>query len=376
MSENRLNRREALGAAAGALLAGCAVGSGSQSAVVVAPAAPPVPDPEAVRAPAIVSRVQVAPRRVRRAPGDELVNAMEYEEQAQLVLPPDVFAEIAGSDREPFNKMTLHQQLGSPTLDMNLDTELFGQTLFTPLIVGPIANLGRYHEGAEPALIRGASEAYTQVVVSNRSTVPFERLAGESSEPLWFAVYASDANAREQARAAVAAGARVVFITVAEPSGTGRRPIDWQVVDGIRSGLDVPVVVKGIATPAEAQAAVQRGVQGIVVSTHGAPSAPGSPAPIEVLGDISDTVAGRVPILVDGGFRRGHDALKGLILGARGVLIGRPAAWALAGYGSDGVRWLIELVQNELARAFGMLGVSTPAQLTRDHIRIHRVATE
>jgi isopentenyl diphosphate isomerase/L-lactate dehydrogenase-like FMN-dependent dehydrogenase len=219
------------------------------------------------------------------------------------------------------------------------------------------------------------------VVVSSRSSVPFSQLAAEAPDPLWYSVYA-ESGAIEQARSAATAGAGAIFITVgaAPPSGDGRvparaAPIDWNTVDAIAQPLTVPVVIKGIRTAAEAAAALQHGADGIVVSNHGAMRDAGAPSPVDNLSAIADTVEGRVPILIDGSFRRGTDVLKALILGAQAVMIGRPAAWGLAGYGADGVQWVTELIQNELARSMGMLGTPTPAHLTRDHIRRHTRAT-
>src|SRR5690606_29383585 len=122
----------------------------------------------------------------------ELVNTMEFEEQARRVLSPEVFQRIAGSDPEAFNRITFRPRMNVPTLDMDLGAEIFGQTLFTPVMIGPIAELGLYHAEAETAMVRGAGEAYTGVVVSSRSTVPFERLVGQTEAPLWYSVYAED----------------------------------------------------------------------------------------------------------------------------------------------------------------------------------------
>jgi isopentenyl diphosphate isomerase/L-lactate dehydrogenase-like FMN-dependent dehydrogenase len=359
MSDIKFSRREALGIA-GAVLAGCGVRT------------EPTSSPAPIAATTTTANGEPGSRRpgpdVRWAPANELVNTMEFEEQAQRVLSPELFQRIAGGDPEPFNRITFRPRMNVPTLDMDLGAEILGQTLFTPLVLGPIAELGLYHEEGETAMVRGAAEAYTGVIISSRSSVPFERLVGQAETPLWYSVYAEE-GAREQARSAAAAGAGAIFITV------GAAPIDWRLLDSIREGLTVPVAVKGIRTPADASAAVDRGFQAIVVSNHGAPAADGSPAPLDALAPIADTVAGRLPILADGSFRRGADIVKGLTLGAQAVLMGRPAAWALAAYGSEGVRSLLQLVHEELARNFGMLGVPTPAQLTRQHIRVHRFAT-
>jgi isopentenyl diphosphate isomerase/L-lactate dehydrogenase-like FMN-dependent dehydrogenase len=112
-----------------------------------------------------------------------------------------------------------------------------------------------------------------------------------------------------------------------------------------------------------------------VVSNHGGISPAGTPAPLDALASIADAVAGRVPLLIDGSFRRGTDVLKAMILGADAVLLARPAIWGLAAYGDEGVRYVLERIQNELARSSGMLGAATPADLRRDHVRAHQRAT-
>src|SRR5690606_16484934 len=109
-------------------------------------------------------------------PADELVNAFEFEEQAKLLLPTDVYAAIAGSDREAFNRMTFRPRMCSPTMDMNLDVPMFGETLFTPIIVGPISDQRRFHAEGEVATVRGAGRSYAPVVVSGHSSVPFSQI--------------------------------------------------------------------------------------------------------------------------------------------------------------------------------------------------------
>jgi isopentenyl diphosphate isomerase/L-lactate dehydrogenase-like FMN-dependent dehydrogenase len=125
-------------------------------------------------------------------------------------------------------------------------------------------------------------------------------------------------------------------------------------------------------TPEEAQAAAQRGIQGIVVSSYRGHSAGGLAQPIEVLPAIAEAVAGKAAILVDGGFRRGSDVLKALALGAKAVLLGRPALWGLAAYGADGVQAVVELIQTELARDMAMCGRLTVDSLDRSLVSIHK----
>jgi 4-hydroxymandelate oxidase len=363
MSRSEISRRTALGLS-GAFLAGCSL---SRMETV------PVSE-------VIAGRVWEPGHRL--PPANELVNSLEFEEQARAVLAPEVFAGIAGSDREPFNRMTLRPHLNMPTLDMDLTVPLFGEPLFTPLLVGPISHQRAYHADGELATIRGASAADTVTVISSRSSVPLEQITEATTGPLWYSVHA-DNEARLQAETAVAAGARVLFITVgARPQSpgtprwqgsTGR--VDWRRVDAIRQGLSIPVVLHGIMTPADANTAIQRGFDGIVVSDHGADGSVSGTPPVLALPPIVDVVGSRIPVLVEGGFRRGGDILKGLILGADAVLLHRPVAWALASHGAAGVQRVLEKMQEELARDFAMIGASRPDQLTRDRVRIHTRAT-
>ena len=143
-------------------------------------------------------------------------------------------------------------------------------------------------------------------------------------------------------------------------------------LDRLRQAIRVPVLLKGIMSPEEAREAAARGFAGIVVSNHGASFADGLASPIEMLPSIADAVGGRIPILVDGGFRRGTDVLMGLALGARAVLLARPPVWALSAYGADGVRVLLTMLQSELARDMAMCGKVRTADLDRTLVTIHR----
>jgi 4-hydroxymandelate oxidase len=301
----------------------------------------------------------------RLPPREELVNLLEYEEVAKAALPAEAFARIEGSDRTAFDRLTFRPRMCNPTLDLDLTVELLGQPHFTPIVVGPIAEQRQYHADGELATVRAASAANAAVMVSNRSSVPIAELTVAAKTPLWFTISTDEASsARGQIERAGAAGCTAICIT-ATP---GR--IDWRAIDQIRNGVEAPLAIKGIMTVADAQTAVARGARAVVVSSYGAPSR--GPAAIEVLPTIADAVGSRATLLVDGSFRRGSDVLKALILGARGVLVARPLMWALAAYGSAGVQGAIEMLQTDLARQLGALGVSNVQALTRSHLKIHR----
>jgi isopentenyl diphosphate isomerase/L-lactate dehydrogenase-like FMN-dependent dehydrogenase len=145
--------------------------------------------------------------------------------------------------------------------------------------------------------------------------------------------------------------------------------VTWQDVERFAASSGLPVVLKGIATAEDAHLACEHGAAGIVVSNHGGRQLDGAAATIESLPEVVEAVDGRLEILVDGGVRRGVDVVKALALGARAVLIGRPAVWGLTVGGEQGVRHVLELLRAEVELALQLLGCRTPAEVTRAHIR-------
>jgi 4-hydroxymandelate oxidase len=312
----------------------------------------------------------------RLAPRDELVNVLEFEEEAKKKLAPATYALIAGGDRALMDRITLRPRMLAPTLDMDLSVTLFGEQHFTPILLGPMADQKRFHPDGELATAKGAAAAKALMIVSSRSSVPLDQIAAVAKPSFWYQVFAADNAAKQQVQDAVKAGAKAIVITVgAAPTVNGPRvatssAINWSAVDAIRQGVNVPVLVKGITTPAEATAALQHNVQGIVVSNYGGLVA-GKDAMILTLPNVVDAVAGKVPVLTDGSFRRGTDVLKALALGAQGVLIGRPVMWGLAAYGDGGVQSVVEMLQTELGRYMGMCGKSNLKALGRDLVKVH-----
>jgi 4-hydroxymandelate oxidase len=314
------------------------------------------------------------------APRVELVNTLEYEEQAKRRLAPAVFAHIAGGERASFDRITLRPRVLVPTVDMDLGVTLFGDRLFAPVVVGPIAEQRRFHAEGELATARGALAARAVMVVSSRSSVPLQDVAAQAGATLWYQAFASDPAARTQIQEAVDAGCRAICVTVGTvPPIAGARgvasaaKVDWTAVAALKRTSSVPVMVKGIATPEAATLALQQGVDGIVVSNYGGLAGSRPEALVLALPKIVDAVAGRAPVLVDGSFRRGTDILKALAFGAQSVLVGRPAMWGLAAYGADGVQGVVEMLQTELARYMAMCGKSNLQMLDRTLLKVHGV---
>jgi isopentenyl diphosphate isomerase/L-lactate dehydrogenase-like FMN-dependent dehydrogenase len=311
----------------------------------------------------------------RLVPLGDLVNVLEFEAQAKAALPAGAFASVAGGDRAPFDRITLRPRMCVSTVDLDLSVTLFGDRHFAPIIVGPVANQEQFHPEAEAATLAGATAAQAAVVLGPMSRQPAETLIAAAKVPVWFQIYASDMKASSRpgaddpvsrSRRAVDAGCKVVCVTVGAPQR--REPPsreDWRAVSSMKRAIRVPVIAKGIATADDARRALEAGVDGVVVSTSGAAS------PILTLASIVDVAAGRVPVLVDGGFVRGSDIIKALAFGAAAVLVARPVTWGLAAYGKDGVQSVLEMLQTELARFMAMSGKPNVNALDRSVLKVH-----
>lgn len=137
----------------------------------------------------------------------------------------------------------------------------------------------------------------------------------------------------------------------------------------MRPATKLPLVIKGIMTAEDAKLAVESGAQAIVVSNHGARTLDGTSGTLDVLPEVVDAVNGKIPVLVDGGIRRGGDAIKALALGARAILIGRPFLWGLAAFGQEGVQRVVELLHGELRIDLGLSGAGNLKALNRSFVR-------
>ena len=300
----------------------------------------------------------------RITPLGEIINTFEFELMAKRKLSGDVFSTLSGGDRTDMERCTFRAQLMVDTSKLNLTTELFGHSMFAPIVAGPASEQGKIHLDGELGMVRGGAAAKAVVVISSSTSYPIEQIIEEAKGPVWAQVFAGIRWEQERARAqsAVKLGCKVVVITARTP-----QELDWAGIDRMRQGLNIPIEVKGIRNPRDAATAVSHGVDGIVVSNYGAAL---GPSPFAALPSVVDAVGGKIPVLIDGGFRRGTDILKALIVGAQAVLITRPALWGLAAYGADGVQAVLEMMQTELARNMIMIGAATPKELKRNMIRM------
>jgi 4-hydroxymandelate oxidase len=351
------SRRRAIGVMGMTASAGMAGAMPALGAPAATPLREPVPPPVLV-------------------PRTDLVNVLEYEPQARLVLGPAKVAPILGSDRTVTDRITLRPRMNIPTRDLDLSSTLFGDQHFTPIIVGPIADQKRFHPEGEVAMARGASAAKAAMVVSSDASLPLAAIALAATTPLWLQVYAKSPRVKDALAEADAARAKAVIVTV--NAGTSARgsappnsaPIDWAAVDAVVKGTSLPVIVKGITRPEDAKEAVAHGAKGVVVSNYRGGNA-ALPGTLLLVAPVVQAVGDSIPVLVDGSFRRGTDILKALGFGAKGVLIGRPVMWGLAAYGADGVQGVVEMLQTELARYMCMCGRPSLAAVNSSLLRVH-----
>lgn len=278
---------------------------------------------------------------------------------------------------------------------------LLGVPLRTPVVIAPTAFHRLAHPEGELATARAAASAGALYIVSMAATVPVEEVVAAAGPGTWFQLYLQPDLGFTEAvlRRAEAAGCRAVVVSVDSPVFGHRErdvrhgffdlpgglvcenmrdpddpekvrsiqfdpDLSWEHVDWLRSRTSLPVVLKGIAHPEDAELAIAHGAQAVIVSNHGGRQLDTQPAAIKLLPPIAEVVAGRVPILLDGGVRRGTDVLKAMAMGAAAVGIGRPVLWGLAVDGETGVRDVLEILTAELVRALTLAGCRTPADAT------------
>lgn len=274
----------------------------------------------------------------------------------------------------------------------HIDTSrtILGHQLEHPILLAPTSSHLLAHPDAEVATARGAAAAKTILIASTTSNRSIEDICKAATGPVWFQLYVEDDRNRVQAliERAEAAGCKALCITVDNPlayarnreervkaqapilsfpnlgiqsapggrGGISRRHFSWSDLGWIQSIAKTPIILKGILNPDDADQAAHHGVAAIVVSNHGGRVLDTEPATIEVLGAVVDRVAGRIPVLFDGGVRRGADVLKGLGYGASAVLIGRPYIYGLAVDGPDGIRDVVAILRTELECAMALTG--------------------
>ncbi|HEY7975409.1 MAG TPA: alpha-hydroxy acid oxidase, partial [Ktedonobacterales bacterium] len=340
------------------------------------------------------------------------INLAEYEALARMRLHPAVWDYYsAGADdevtvrenRAAFERIQLRPRALASVGQIDLRTTLLGAEVALPICVAPTAMHGAACDAGECATAQAAGAIGTLMVASTESTRTLEEIAQAARAPLWFQLYFSQrthARAARLVNRAEAAGYRALVVTVDSPrwgrkerhmrseetydwptsgnfadepdepdepdgddDGVDGAAITWADIAWLQSVTPLPIVLKGVLTAEDAALAVAHGVAGIVVSNHGGRQLDGVMATIDALPEVAAAVAGRCEVYLDGGVRRGTDALKALALGARAVFVGRPILWGLAADGAAGAQHALELLRAELALAMALAGRPTLASI-------------
>ncbi|WP_349356861.1 alpha-hydroxy acid oxidase [Sphingobium nicotianae] len=370
-----------------------------------------------------LSPARAAPPREQIPPG---IRALaDYERLAADLMPPASWTYLqdgtgdgltVAQNRIAFDRIGLLPRILPDLRNATTQLDLFGQRHAAPILLAPVAYQRIAHPDGELATIRAATAMGCGMILSTLASVTLEETAaaraaaapglGAPPAALWFQLYMQEgrADTLTLVRRAEAAGYEAVVLTVdasikrtafalppgveavnlrgiARPAHTSQvlGPIlfgtplaqttpRWEDLSWLRGETRLPLLVKGVMAPDDARLAIEHGADGLIVSNHGGRVLDGMPAAIDCLAAIAAIVGERMPILVDGGIRRGTDVVKALALGATAVLLGRPQVHALAVAGVAGVAHALLMLRSELELAMAQLGCTTLADITPDRL--------
>jgi 4-hydroxymandelate oxidase len=341
------------------------------------------------------------------------LNVAEYEAAARSLLSAPVYDYYAGGAEDEltlrwneaaFGRFMLRARVLVDVSRTDPSLTLLGERLAMPVLLGPTAFQRLANADGELATARAARAANTILIASTLSTVPVEEIASEAGT-LWLQLYVFRDRGITQAlvERAEAAGCKAICLTLTVPVQGNRErdsrnsftlpagvemanfvglrqsrfpdadgsrlnafigqefdaSLSWDSVAWLRSITRLPIVLKGILTPEDGALAVEHGADAVIVSNHGGRQLDGGEPTLLALPRVAAAVGGRIPVLVDGGVRRGADVVKAICLGATAVLIARPYLWGLAVGGQEGVESVLGILRGEIERTMALLGRPT-----------------
>jgi isopentenyl diphosphate isomerase/L-lactate dehydrogenase-like FMN-dependent dehydrogenase len=366
-----------------------------------------------------------APRELEHLIGDprQALNVFDFEPVMQKNVPAAHFGYMAtGVDdeatlrgnREGFSKFQLRPRRLVDVSKIDMSCEILGSRYDSPIVVAPTGSNQAFHPEGEIAVAKAARVANHLQILSTVATTSIEDAATARGAPIWFQLYPTerwtigDALAKRAERA----GCPAIVLTLdvlgtqkwetfvrlrrtdtrecgschASGSYLSRKPnfdgielgdmastiapsLTWEFVKRLRDTVKMKIVLKGILAAEDAKLAVANGIDAIIVSNHGGRAEDGSGSTIQALPEIIEAVAGRLPVLIDSGFRRGTDIVKALAMGARAVCVGRPYLWGLGAFGQAGVERVLEILRAETRAAMQQVGAPSIRDLTSAVVR-------
>jgi 4-hydroxymandelate oxidase len=358
---------------------------------------------------------------------DQALDVFDLRRVAEKTLPPAHYGYLATgtggnetlrANRNAFEEIYLRSRRMVDTSNVNTELSLLNESLSSPIIIAPAGSQNAFHPEGEMATARAARTKNHLQILSNVTTVSIEEVIQARGAPVWFQLYPTpDFNVGSaMVRRAEKAGAKVLVLTVDlnggsnriamnrfiradtrdcsqchDPSRPGswldRKPMyfelnadgaffdtsemTWDYIAQLREITQMKIVVKGIVTAEDAEAALQHGVDAVYVSNHGGRAEASGWGALSSLPEVVSVVSGEVPVIIDSGFRRGSDIFKALAMGADAVGIGRPYLWGLAAFGQAGVEQVLELLNAELAMVMKQMGTPTLADISPKSIGRH-----
>lgn len=328
------------------------------------------------------------------------------------------------ANREGFERWALNPRRLVDVSHVDAGVSLFGARYPTPIIINPVGSQKAFHPEGEIAVARAAKARNHLQVLSTVATTSIEDAIAARGGPVWFQLYAQSdwAITRQIVERVERAGAPAIMLTVDLLGGSNRETMirearrdtrsctkchlggaplpgisgrvddrdnrrkpnlvgypkvasipevgtpTWEFIDRLKNATRMKVLIKGIVTREDAEIAVAHGVDGLFVSNHGGRAENSLRATIVSLPDVLLGTAGRIPVVCDGGFRRGTDIFKAMALGASSIGIGRPYIWGLGAFGQEGVETVLALLRKEFEVAMKQGGTVNIAAITRDHV--------
>ncbi len=354
---------------------------------------------------------------------DEAINVFDFHAAARKALPPAHYGYVAtGTDddatlranREGFRRFQLRVRRLVDVRDIDTSIEFYGTKWHSPIGLAPTGHHQAFHPLREIAVARAAKETSSLQLLSTVTNTSVEDVVRERGGPIWFQLYANRDWTITSAlvKRAEGAGCPVVVLTVDMQGGSNREtlkrfwkidkrdctlchdrsnPLDrykrkpmydgldlsrsepffdmtWDFVRRLKDATSMKVFIKGIVTGEDTELCLENGVDGVIVSNHGGRAEASGRATISCLAEVVQAAQGRIPVLIDGGFRRGTDVFKALALGADAVCVGRPYLWGLAAFGQEGVRAVLDLLRAELIMVMRQAGTPSIDKISSAHI--------